>query len=356
VPPAKERITFRFVGLSLRNSERVLYRYRLDSFDQGWSEATTNREVSYGNLHPGSYRFRVMASNSDGIWNGPEAAIGFAVQPTLAQTWWFRAALLTCAGLATLAIYRLRVHQLTRLLNVRFEERLAERKRIAQELHDTLLQSFQGLVLRFQAANQVLLSDPSEAKETLEGALNRADQALTESRKAIQGIRSDSFLERDIEHALGALMNELAADSHLMKRKRPTTSVIVEGQPQAVNPWACEEICKIAREALRNAFIHGNAQHIESEIAFSKTFLRVRLRDDGVGIDPTLLEKGVRTGHWGLTGMRERAKRLRGHLSLWSKPNVGTEVEVTIPASTAFESRPTWIRFTNAGKGVRFDA
>src|SRR5262249_1102261 len=134
VPPAKERITFRFVGLSLRNSERVLYRYRLDAFDQGWSEATTNREVRYGNLHPGSYRFRVMASNSDGIWNGPEAAIGFAVQPTLAQTWWFRAALLTCAGLATLAIYRVRVHQLTRLLNVRFEERLAERKRIAQEL------------------------------------------------------------------------------------------------------------------------------------------------------------------------------------------------------------------------------
>src|SRR5215469_806888 len=169
------------------------------------------------------------------------ACLTLALQPTLLQTWWFRAVLLTCAGLATLAIYRLRVHQLTRLLNVRFEERLAERRRIAQELHDTLLQSFQGLMLRFQVANQILLSNPSEAKEALEGALNRADQALRESRKAIQGIRSDSFSDRDIERALGVLMNELAADTYLTKGKRRTTSVIVEGQPKTVNPWACEE-------------------------------------------------------------------------------------------------------------------
>ena len=355
VPPGKSRITFRFVGLSLKNSEQVRYRYRLDGFEQGWSEATTNREATFGNLRPGSYRFRVMACNSDGIWNGPEATVGFDVRPSLLQTWWFRAALLLFGGLVTLAIYRLRVRQLTGLLNLRFEERLAERTRIAQELHDTLLQSFQGLILRFQAANQVLPSNPSEAKEALEGALDRADQALSESRKAIQGIRSDSFSDRDIERALGVLMNELAADLHLTKGKRPTTAVIVEGQPQTVNPWACEEMCRIAREALRNAFTHGSAQHIESEIAFSKRSLRVRFRDDGVGVEPTVLKEGLRAGHWGLTGMNERAKRLRGYLTIWSKPNVGTEVEVTIPASTAFESRPSWIPFNKAGRGTRFD-
>jgi len=355
IPPAKARITFRFVGLSLKNSEQVRYRYQLDGFEQGWSEPTSNREVTFGNLRPRSYRFRVMACNSDGIWNGPEATIGFDVQPTLAQTWWFRAALLLFTGLATLAIYRLRVHQLTGLLHLRFEERLAERTRIAQELHDTLLQSFQGLTLRLQAANQILLSNPSEAKKALEGTLDRADQALSESRKAIQGIRSDSFSHRDIERALGVLMNELAAESHLMKGTRPTTSVIVEGQPTSVNPWACEEICKIAREALRNAFMHGNAQHVESEVAFSKHFLRIRFRDDGVGIDPNVLKEGVRAGHWGLTGMRERAKRLRGHISMWSKPNAGTEVEMTIPASTAFESGPSWILFNKTGARTRFD-
>jgi signal transduction histidine kinase/ligand-binding sensor domain-containing protein len=355
VPPAKARVTFRFVGLSLKNSERVLYRYRLDGFDQGWSEATANREAAYGNLPPGSYRFHVTACNSDGIWNGPEAAIGFDVQPTLVQTWWFRAAILSCTGLLALAIYRWRVHQLTGLLNLRFEERLAERARIAQELHDTLLQSFQGLILRFQAANQILLSNPSEAKEALEGALDRADQALTESRKAIEGIRSDSFLDGDIERALGVLMTELT-DSHITKEERPTTSLIVEGQSQNVNPLACEEICKIAREALRNAFTHAHAKHIELEIAFSKDFLRIRFRDDGIGIDPTILQEGVRAGHWGLTGMKERAERLRGHLSMWSKPHAGTEIEVTIPASTAFQSGSSWISFNKAGGGARRDA
>src|SRR4029077_20564055 len=115
VPPGKSRITFRFVGLSLKNSEQVRYRYRLDGFEQGWSEATTNREATFGNLRPGSYRFRVMACNSDGIWNGPEATVGFDVRPSLLQTWWFRAALLLFGGLVTLAIYRLRVRQLTGL-------------------------------------------------------------------------------------------------------------------------------------------------------------------------------------------------------------------------------------------------
>jgi ligand-binding sensor domain-containing protein/two-component sensor histidine kinase len=356
IPPGIQNITLNYGGTNLSAPERIRFRYELDGSGQGWSDILASKQLVFSNLGPGSYRFRILASNSVGLWNGPETSLLFIIEPAFWQTWWFRAALLLFAGLVTLAIYRRRVHQLTGLLNLRFEERLAERTRIAQELHDTLLQSFQGLILRFQAANQILLSNPSEAKETLEGALDRADQALSESRKAIQGIRSDSFSDPDIEHALGVLMNELAADSHLTRGKRPTTSVIVEGQRQTVNPWACEEICKIAREALRNAFTHGNAQHIESEIAFSKRFLRVRFRDDGVGVDPAVLEKGVRAGHWGLTGMNERAKRLRGHLTMWSKPNAGTEVEVTIPASTAFKSRPSRIPFNKEAGEARFDA
>ena len=356
VPPPGARVTFRYTGLSLSNPERVSYRYRLEGFDQGWSEATANREATYGNLRPGRYQFHVVASNSDGIWNGTEATIGFDVQPTLMQTWWFRATLLLCAGLATLAIYRLRIYQLTGLLNIRFEERLAERTRIAQELHDTLLQSFQGLILRFEAANRILLSNPLEAREALKGALDRADQALTESRKAIQGIRSDLFADPDIERALGALINELADDPQLTRGKQPVPSVIVEGQSRNVNPWACEEICKIGREALRNAFRHGKAQHIELEITFSRKFLRVRFRDDGVGIDPAALEEGIRAGHWGVAGMNERAERLRGKLRIWSRPNAGTEVEVIIPASIAFESGSAWISFNKAGSGPGRDA
>jgi ligand-binding sensor domain-containing protein/signal transduction histidine kinase len=351
VPSGKSRIAFRFVGLSLKNPERVRYRYRLDGFDQGWGEATRNGEATYGNLRPGNYQFHVMASNSDGVWNGQESVIGFDVQPTLLQAWWFRAALLLCAGLLTLAIYRLRVHQLTSLLNLRFEERLAERTRIAQELHDTLQQGFQGLILRFQAANQMLQSNPPEAKQALEKALDRADQTLSESRKAIQGILADSFLDRDIERALGVLMSELGADSHLAEGKRPTATVIALGQPRNVNPWACEEICKIAREVLRNAFAHGNVRHIEVEVTFSRKFLCVRFRDDGVGIESTASGEGTRIGRLGLTGMKERAERLRGHLSVWSKPNAGTEMEVKIPASTAFEPAHSRIPSNKIGGG-----
>jgi ligand-binding sensor domain-containing protein/signal transduction histidine kinase len=355
VPPAKARVAFRFVGLSLKNSERVRYRYRLDNFDQGWSEATANREATYGNLRPGSYRFHVTASNSDGIWNGQEATIGFEVEPTLLQTWWFRTALVLCAGLVAAAIYQLRVNQLTGLLNLRFEERLAERTRIAQELHDTLLQGFQGLILHFQVASQTVLSNPADAKETLDKALDRADQALLESRRAIQGIRSHSFSDGDLERTLGVLMHELASDSLLNKGHRPTTAVIVEGQSRIVNPWACEEISKIAQEALRNALQHGNAQRIESEIAFSRNYLRVRFRDDGIGIDKAVLAYG-QPGHWGLTGMKERAKRLHGNLHIWSKPNAGTEVELTIPASTAFEARTSWFPLWRKSKRDRFEA
>jgi signal transduction histidine kinase len=285
-----------------------------------------------------------MACNSDGAWNGLEADLGFDVQPTLLQAWWFRVALVLCAGLVTLAIYRLRVLQLTALLNVRFEERLAERTRIAQELHDTLQQGFQGLILRFQAAYQMVQSNPSEAKQALEGALDRADQTLSESRKAIQGILTDPCVDLDIERALGGLMNQLAADSQLTEGKRPTTSVTVEGQPRNVNLWACEEMCEIAREVLRNAFTHGNPQHVEAEIAFSKKSLRIRFRYDGIGIAPSASGEGVRPGRSAPTRMNERAKRLRGHLRMTSKPDIGTEVEVTIPASSAFESGPSWIR------------
>ena len=149
-------------------------------------------------------------------------------------------------------------------------------------------------------------------------------------------------------------MNDLASDELLTKEKRPTISVLVEGKPRNVDPGVREEICKVAREAFRNAFTHGDAQRIESEIAFSNKFLRIRFRDDGVGIDSVVLQEGVPAGHWGLTGMKERAKRLRGHLNVWSKPGVGTEVELTVPAHVAFEPGPSWGPFRKMGRETRY--
>jgi signal transduction histidine kinase/ligand-binding sensor domain-containing protein len=356
LPALTRDLEIDYTAYSLMIPEKVHFRYRLEGVDQSWQDVGSRRQAYFANLKPGFYRFSVAASNNDGVWNEQGAKLDFSIAPAFYQTAWFKAAcVLAILGCIYLA-YRLRVQQLSRQLRVRMYERLAERTRIAQELHDTLLQSFQGLMLRFQGANEILLSNPSEAKEALESALDRADQALTESRRAIQGIRADPFSDLDLEHTLRAIMNELAADELLTKGKRPTTSVVVEGKPRNVDPGVREEICKIAREAFRNAFTHGDAQHIESEIAFSNGFLRVRFRDDGVGIDAAVLKVGVPAGHWGLTGMKERAKRLRGQLNMWSKPGAGTEVELMVPAHVAFEPGPSWVPFKKKRRGNTVDA
>lgn len=340
LPALTKTLEISYTAYSLSVPEKVRFRYKLDGYESEWSVPVSLREVRYTNLPPRNYEFRVMACNNDGVWNETGAGLAFAIPPAFTQRVWFKVVCLVGIGACVYAAYRLRVQQVSKQLRARMHERLAERYRIAQELHDTLLQSFQGLMLRFEAANEVLLSNPSQAKEALEGALTRADEALSESRKAIQGIRSDSHERKDLEHGLRALMNDLAEELRLNEGKRPTTSVIAEGQPQSINPWANDEICKIAREALRNSFSHAKAQLIESEITYNRRFLRVRFRDDGVGIDPAVLERGGRKGHWGLTGMRERTKAIGGRLVIWSKLGMGTEVEVTIPASVAFDSGP----------------
>jgi signal transduction histidine kinase len=262
------------------------------------------------------------------------------------QATWFPTACSLGCLLIVAFLCRLRMFHVTQQLKIRFQERLAERTRIAQELHDTLLQSFQGLMLRFQMANDAILSDPQDAKDCLERALDRADHALAESRRAIQGMRSLPAAGHDFAVVLNSMMNELAQEFSLAKQPAPITSVLSEGQPRTVNPWIADEVCKIAREALWNALSHARAQNIESEVTYSERFLRLRFRDDGIGIDSAILRNGGRAGHWGITGMNERTRSVRGRLSIWSRPGAGTEVELTIPANVAFEARTShgWFR------------
>ncbi|HEY6765802.1 MAG TPA: two-component regulator propeller domain-containing protein, partial [Candidatus Sulfotelmatobacter sp.] len=205
IPPSPRRITFEYTGLSLAMPARVRFRYLLEGFDRSWSQPVAAREAVYTNLGAGSYRFRLAASNSEGLWNGPEAAIGFEVEPTLSQTWWFRSVLVLCVGLVALAAYLLRMRQLTRLLNARFEERLAERVRVARELHDTLLQSFQGLLLRFQTAYALFDTRPIDAKDVLGNSIDQTAQAITEGREAVQGLRASTVETNDLAQAITAL-------------------------------------------------------------------------------------------------------------------------------------------------------
>jgi ligand-binding sensor domain-containing protein/signal transduction histidine kinase len=336
IPSVRQRVTFNFSGVSLSTPERVLYRYHLDGFDRGWSAPVAAREAVYTNLDPGSYTFRVIASNSEGVWNRDGPALNLTIVPAFYQTNWF---LLLCAAVvATLAwaVYQWHVGQVTARMDIQFIERLSERTRIARELHDTLLQSFQGLILHFQTARDMLPKDPAEAGKSLDTALESADQAMVEGRNAIYDIRASTLVDDDLAHTITSLGDELGASC--VGGAPPKFSVVEEGTAKPLDPIFRDDVYHIVREALRNSFKHSEAQNIEAEITYGKRLLRVRIRDDGKGIDRKVLEEGERAGHWGLPGMRERAKRISGQLAVWSEPGVGTEVELNLPGSLVYES------------------
>ena len=191
VPSGRRRITLAYTGLSLAAPERVMFRYRLDGFDREWSQRSTERQAVYTNLSPGPYRFRVIASNSDGLWNGREATLRFDVAPMIWQTTWFRVAALALCVMAVWGFYRLRLLKVARRLNVRFEERLAERTRIAQELHDTLLQGFVSASMQLHVAVDRLPAD-SPARTPLARVLDLMSRVIEDGRTAVRGLRSSA--------------------------------------------------------------------------------------------------------------------------------------------------------------------
>src|SRR4029079_1779289 len=222
-----------------------------------------------------------------------------------------------------------------RIVELRLETRVSERTRIARDLHDTLLQSFQGVLLRFQAATIVLPDRPTEAKQALEHAIDEAAHAITEGRNAVQNLRSASGSTDDLAVAIGSLGKELTAISPDRTTTPAAVDVSVEGTARNLHPLVRDEVYRIAGEAVRNAFRHANARRIEVEIRYDERRLRVRVRDDGRGIQPAVLE-GDRPGHFGLPGMRERAEGIGGRLHVWSEKELGTEIELTIPAGAAY--------------------
>jgi ligand-binding sensor domain-containing protein len=336
IPSVSQRITFGFSGVNLSLPERVRYKYRLEGFDRGWSGPVGVREAMYTNLDPGSYTFRVMAENCDGVWNMDGPSLNLTVVPAFYQTNWFLLLCSAAVGVLAWAVYQWHVGQVTSRMDLQFIERLSERTRIARELHDTLLQSFQGLILHFQTARDLIPRDPSKAEKNLDSALQSADEAMVEGRNAIYDIRSSTLVDDDLAHMINALGEELGAK--IEEGKRPGFSVVEEGTAKPLDPIFRDDVYHIVREALRNSFKHAEAQKIEAEITYGKRLLRVRIRDDGRGIDRKVLEQGERAGHWGLPGMRERAKRIGAHLAVWSEAGAGTEVELYVSGSLIYES------------------
>jgi ligand-binding sensor domain-containing protein/signal transduction histidine kinase len=330
ISSARQRITFSYTGLSLSDSERIRYRYRLDGFDRDWSEPVTTRTAVYTNLSPGRYHFRVIACNSDALWNGTEAMVPFEVEPMLWQTWWFRLSALLAFGFAILTFYRSRLHRLARQYNMRMEERVGERTRIAQELHDTFLQGVLSASMQLHIAVDQVPTD-SPAQPALNHVLDLMGQVVEEGRNTLQGLRSPIGSAHDLERSFSRVPQELGAQQEIGFR------VIVEGSALPVRPAVRNDIYSIGREALVNAFRHSRASNIELELEYAPSRLRVLVRDNGCGIDPEVLQLG-RDGHWGLSGMRERAERIGAKVKVWSRTAGGTEVELSIPGRLAFES------------------
>jgi signal transduction histidine kinase/ligand-binding sensor domain-containing protein len=333
IPPSPRRITFEYTGLSLAAPGRIQFRYFLEGFDSNWSQPVTAREAVYTNLGPRSYRFRLIASNSDGLWNGPETAITLNVAPAYYQTYWFRLSCIAAFLAMLAAAYRLRLRRLSREFNAGLEARVDERTRIARDLHDTLLQSFHGLLLRFQTVSNSL--PPGDTKHKLDSAIDQAAQAITEGRDAVQELRRSTLVTNDLAASISVLGQELSADA--TNGNSIEFRIQVEGTPRDLHPILRDEIYRIGGEALRNAFRHAQARQIEVEIRYDARQLRMRIRDDGTGIDPQVLRGEGRAGHFGLHGMRERANLIGGKLTVWSEVDSGTEVELSIPASHAYE-------------------
>jgi signal transduction histidine kinase len=337
LPPRVRDLKIDYTALSFVAPEKVQFRYQLEGQDRSWREVVNDREVQYSNLPPGKYVFRVTAANNSGLWNEAGDTLHFSIAPMYYETNWFRAACLAALMVLVWALYRMRLHQLRRRFHAGLEARESERTRIARELHDTLLQNLNGLMIQFQAARNMLPGRPDQAAEVLDNALGATEYTVTQSRSAIQHLRSAMGSEADLAQWLTATSQELARSLNA-NADAPIFQLTVEGDRKALSPLPRDEVCLITREILRNALQHARASRIETEIRYDEGELRVRIRDDGKGIEPQVLQAGGKEGHWGLRGARERAQQIGARLDFWSEIGAGTEVELLVPAAIAYQN------------------
>ena len=344
-PPRVRDLAIDFTALSFAAPEKVRFRYLLEGQDTNWREGS-DRHVEYSNLAPRHYQFRVIACNNSGVWNEQGDALEFSVAPAYYQTNWFFALCAVCLLALLWGLHRLRVRQVAREFAMRLDERVNERTRIARDLHDTLLQGAHGLLVQLEVVSQLLMDRPAEAKQVLDRTIERAAEAITEGRDAVQGLRESVVQRNDLARAVNALGEELATDSG--NGGTPTFRVTVEGEPRDLHPLLRDEIFRIGAEALRNAFRHAQARHIEVAIRYDDEQIRLCIRDDGKGMDPGVLAGRGTKGHYGLPGMQERATLIGGKLTVWSEVDAGTELELCVPAGTAYTTtrKSSWISRT----------
>ncbi|TWI70019.1 histidine kinase-like protein [Pseudoduganella lurida] len=332
LPPLTGRVDIAFTAAALSMPEKVRFRFRLAGLESTWREAAAVRQASYTNLAPGDYRFEVVAINEDGVESAAPAVATLRIAPAFWQTAWFRLLSGVLAVGLLAALYRWRVGRLTARVRERLEVKMRERERIARALHDTVLQSLQGLLLRFEAVKHGLAPD-SEVRARMEEGLQRAEAAIAEGRDSVRGLRHGTGPDEALDRALAAVANECAAH-HPLAWSQETT-----GQVRPLQPAIAEEVHAIAREALRNAFQHSGGTQVTLTVRYDADALVVMVADDGTGFDPAVDPRVGREGHWGLRGMREAAGAIGAAVEIGHPAGGGTSVTLRVPAIRAYAAR-----------------
>ncbi|USX27015.1 histidine kinase [Oxalobacteraceae bacterium OTU3CINTB1] len=327
--PGNSALQIDYTSVALSMPERLRFRYRLGGVDAQWQEAGARRSAYYGNLAPGRYDFSVTATDYNGQWSDAVTTVGFEIAPRATQTWWFKALCVLVSLSAVYLAYRWRIGRLGRQMAARLQERVNERERIARELHDTLLQSVQALVLHVHAA-MLELPAAAAARLRIESALLQADEVLNEGRERICALRGDEIGKPGFEDALRA------AAARLRQGDAAPVGVTVTGAVRQLDATVHVEALAILTEAMANACTHARATRIEVEVHYGGREFRCILSDNGIGMPATVFNDGGRPNHWGMRGMYERAAGINARLALRSGEGGGTAWRLDLPAKLAY--------------------
>jgi signal transduction histidine kinase len=319
IPPGHVRYSFEYAGLSFVSPSRVRYRYILEGFDKQWTQAGSRRNAYYTNLPPRHYRFRVQAANEDGIWSEPGAEIAFVIKPPFYRTLWFSGFVTLLLAGIVFAVYTMRV----RAIRSQFDAILAERNRIAREIHDTLAQGFVGVSVQLELTAHLLAqSQVLEASQQVDRTRDLVREGLADARRSIWDLRA-AGAQATLPMRLTRLVEQSATG-------RLKADIDIGGIYRVLSSSVENEVFRIVQEALANVVRHSGATRVALGLRYHPNELTVTVSDNGSGFhaaDTTLPAKG----HFGLQGMRERANQIGGTLNLESSPDSGTTVTLTVP-------------------------
>jgi signal transduction histidine kinase len=319
VPPGREKFEFHYTAPSFVSPEKVRFRYTLEGFDQSWTAAHDRRTAYYTNLPPGRYRFRVAAANDDGVWNEEGASFEFQLAPRFHQTRAFQALALAALLLAGWSVHRLRLSR----MEARFATVMAERNRMARELHDSLAQGLAGIALH---ASALRLAEPEltdAASRHLDTIGRLVQSSLAEARGSVWDLQPESLRDGDLPAALASMIRELTLDTPV------NAALDVRGIPRRLGRQTERNVFRIGQEALTNAVKHSRSEQVDLELSFEPDRVELRVRDHGRGFDPSAVHA---VNGFGLTSMRERAAQIGGQVIVNSRPGAGTEVVLQAPA------------------------